>query len=200
MIRKLVILIVAMFGLGCHTQAQTNITNTSDSIDFSKLPISMSEDNSINHNSYSTINCYEKIGLGIKENSYSFSFTLGGISHFSYNIYTTFGIGFTANYLNANQVEDNESYSSASLLGNIDLGYIIGNKKTFVAPIIGLNLHLGAHEMDKEDIFGIDFRLGTQIKLHSVIIYGVCNFFLNNSPNSFIINSPYPEFGIGFIL
>lgn len=200
MIRKLVILIVVMFGLGCHTQAQTNITNTSDSIDFSKLPISMSEDNSINDNSYSGINCYEKIGLGIKENAYFFSFTLGGITNFSYNIYTTFGIGFTANYLNTNQVEDNVSYSSASLLGNIDLGYIIGNKKTFVAPIIGLNLHLGAHEMDKEDIFDIDFRLGTQIKLHSVIIYGVCNFFLNNSPNSFIINSPYPEFGIGFIL
>lgn len=196
MIRKLVILIVAMFGLGCHTQAQTNITNTSDSTVLTDSSIAMSQDKS----THLGINCYEKLGIGITENAYFFSFTLGGISHFSYNIYTTFGIGFTANYLNANQVEDNVSYSSASFLGNIDLGYIIGNKKTFVAPIIGLNLHLGAHEMDKEDIFGIDFRLGTQIKLHSVIIYGVCNFFLNNNSNSFIMNSPYPEFGIGFIL
>ena len=60
MIRKLVILIVAMFGLGCHTQAQTNITNTSDSILLTKSSVSMFEDKSINDNSYSTINCYEK--------------------------------------------------------------------------------------------------------------------------------------------
>lgn len=199
MIRKLVILIVIMFELGCETQAQTNITNTSDSIDFTISSISISENKSINDNSYFGINCYEKLGGGIKGDAYFFSFALGGISHFNYNIYTTFGVGFTANYLNTNQIVENKSYSSVLLLGNIDFGYIIGNKKTFVIPIIGLNLHLGTNKMDKENIFGIDFRLGSQIKLHSIIIYGVYNFSLNDNPNSFISNSPYPEFGIGFI-
>ena len=199
MIRKIVILVVVMFGLGFHTQAQTNVTNTSDSTASSDLSINMSQDKSINNNSYLGINCYEKLGVGIKKNAHLVSFTLGGISNFSHNVYTTFGLGFSANYFNTNQISENESYSSVSVLGNIDLGYIIGNTKTFVAPIIGVNLHLETHEMNKKDIFSVNFRIGTQIKLHNVIIYGVCNFSLNDRPNPFISDSPYPEFGVGFI-
>ena len=188
--RELVILIVVMFGLGVKTQAQTNDPNITDTIVL---------DTSTNDNLYFGTNCYEKLGVGIMKNIYSFSFSLGGISRFCSNIYTTFGLGFVVNDSCSN-FED-FSYSSGALLANIDLGYSIGKEKVFVAPIVGLNLQLEISEISKTGaMFNTDFRLGIQLKLHNVMIYGVYNFPLNNNVNSFIDNTPYPEFGIGFIL